>query len=101
VDIIRAYRLTSLFLSSGRVAQFSHDSTSCIALWYALRSYSAVVVLTQPTGGDLVWAHEEVKQLFDGLAEVTVSTLLSPSTSTLYIVSLPRRTWTLPTVKTF
>ena len=26
-----------------------------------------------PTVGDLVWAHEETRQLFDGLAEVVVS----------------------------
>jgi hypothetical protein len=62
----------------------NHDSTSCapcVDLWYALCPYAVVALLTfgpQPTGGDLVWAHEEMKQLFLGLAEVIVSML--PST---------------------
>jgi hypothetical protein len=79
---IYAYRLTSPFLRLARLT-ITHDSTSwasCFDLWYALSPYAVVALLTfvqQPTGGDLVWAHEEMKQLFHGLAEVTVSMLPS------------------------
>ena len=57
---------------------FNHDSTSRIDLWYAWCLCTAV----QPKRshfilGDIVWAQEETKQFFHGLADVVVRGIFS------------------------
>ena len=79
----------------------NHDSTPRINLWYVWRLYTAIhpkrshVIL-----GDIVWAHDETKQLLHGLADVVVSgyfLILFVHITRLFIECYS--SWTPPTVQ--
>lgn len=61
----------SIYSHHSRLTSPKHDTAPRVVLWYALMLYT-VIRQSYRDLGDLVWAHEEARQLLQGLAEVVV-----------------------------
>ena len=60
-----------IYSHHSRLTSPKDDTTPRVILWCALRLHT-VIQHSNCNLGDIVWAHEEAQQLFQGLAEVVV-----------------------------
>jgi len=68
----------SIYALHNRLTSPNNDTSSRVTLWYAL-PFRPMIRHSSCDIGDIVWAHKETQELFQGLAEVVVGALLPPA----------------------